>query len=91
VGYFVSPKKGSQNMADPNDKHPLNAPGRFYNDLSCIDCGMCPGIAPGLFRRDDDEGYSYVYKQPETSDEEALALEAMESCPAESIGDDLEQ
>lgn len=47
---------------------------------------MCPDIAPALFRRDDDGGFSYVYKQPETSIEEELAREAMESCPTESIG-----
>lgn len=41
-----------------------------------------------LFRRDDDGGYSYVYKQPETSEEEKLAREAIELCPTESIGND---
>lgn len=73
-------------MADLNEKHPLSVPGRFYNDLSCIDCGMCPDLAPNLFRRDEDGGYSYVFKQPETKEEEGLALEAMEACPTESIG-----
>jgi ferredoxin len=52
---------------------------------------MCPEIAPNLFRRDDDEGFSYIYKQPETKEEEKLALEAIEACPTESIGDDLEK
>ena len=73
-------------MADSNDKHPLNVPGKFYNDLSCIDCGMCPDLAPRFFRRDDEDGYSYVYKQPETKEEERLALDAIEACPTESIG-----
>ncbi|MFT6862652.1 MAG: ferredoxin [Akkermansiaceae bacterium] len=75
-------------MANQNEKHPLNVKGYFYNDLSCVDCGMCPEVAPMLFRRDDDGGYSYVYRQPETSEEAKLAREAMVSCPAESIGED---
>lgn len=88
--YSISPR-GIQEMSDLIERNPLNVPGRFYNDLSCIDCGMCPEIAPNLFRRDDDEGFSYIYKQPETKEEEKLALEAIEACPTESIGDDLEK
>ena len=76
-------------MADSNDKHPLNVPGRFYNDLSCIDCGMCPDLAPNLFRRDDEGGYSYMYQQPRTIEEVGQALEAMEACPTESIGEEI--
>lgn len=79
-------RRASRKMADLNDKNPLNVIGRFYNDLSCIDCGMCPDLAPRLFRRDDEEGFSYVYRQPESEDEVELALQAMEACPTESIG-----
>ena len=43
--------------------------------------------APPILRNDDG-GYSYVYKQPETPDEEALCKEAMEGCPVEAIGND---
>ena len=64
------------------------APGPYYNDLSCIDCGMCPEIAPLIFKRQEDAGYSYVYRQPVTPEEIALAEEAKESCPTESIGND---
>jgi hypothetical protein len=31
---------------------------------------------------------SIVYRQPRTSEERALAKEAKEGCPTESIGDD---
>jgi hypothetical protein len=31
-------------------------------------------------------GYSYVFKQPTTPEEEALCKEAMEGCPVEAIG-----
>jgi len=75
-------------MADNSDKNALNAPGAIYNDYSCIDCGLCPEIAPSIFKRDDEEGYSYVYKQPRSEEERALASEAIDSCPTESIGDD---
>ncbi len=73
-------------MAEYTEKNPLNSSGKYYNDLSCIDCGMCPDIAPTLFTRDNDEGLSYVFKQPETEEEMQLAEEALESCPTESIG-----
>ena len=72
-------------MPDENDKHPLNAPGEFYNDFSCIDCGLCPELAPSVFKRDDEEGYSYVYKQPTTPEEFLVTQEALEGCPTESI------
>ncbi|WP_193212154.1 ferredoxin [Luteolibacter marinus] len=75
-------------MADPNEKNPLNVAGSFYNDLTCIDCDLCREIAPSVFTRDDDEGLSYVWKQPASPDDHRLALEAMESCPTQSIGND---
>ena len=88
-GIIREPKKNRPKiMANQTEKHPLNVNGAFYNDLTCVDCGLCPEIAPTLFRRDDDGGYSYVYKQPETDEEKSVAKEAVECCPTESIGDD---
>ncbi len=75
-------------MADRSDKHPLNAPGAFYNDNSCIDCDLCREIAPAIFRRDDESGASYVWHQPGTQAERALARDALASCPTETIGCD---
>ncbi len=75
-------------MADIDEKTPLNVPGKFYVDSSCIDCDLCRETAPSIFGRDDDEGVSYVLKQPETDEETAAAVEAMEGCPVEAIGDD---
>ena len=75
-------------MADPKDKHPLTPPGAFYTDSSCIDCDICRERAPEFFRRDDDSGQSYVWRQPVTADELTLAREAMEGCPTETIGCD---
>jgi ferredoxin len=76
------------NMADVANKYPQNVTGRFYVDDQCIDCDLCRETAPANFTRDDDGGHSYVYKQPESPEEEALCKEAMEGCPVEAIGPD---
>jgi ferredoxin len=68
-------------MAAVVNKYPQNAAGSFYVDDQCIDCDLCRETAPANFTRNDDGGYSYVYKQPETPEEEALCKEAMEGCP----------
>ena len=65
-----------------------NVPGKFYVDDQCIDCDLCRETAPDNFTRNEDGGYSYVFKQPVTPDEEALCKEAMEGCPVEAIGND---
>ena len=54
----------------------------------CIDCDLCRETAPKNFTREEDEGYSYVFKQPETDEEVEQCVEAMEGCPVEAIGDD---
>ena len=75
-------------MANILDRLPQNVPGRFYVDSTCIDCDICRGHAPTFFRRDDDIGQSFVFRQPVTEEEIALCLEALEGCPTESIGED---
>lgn len=75
-------------MADLEDKNPENVGGLFYVDSQCIDCDLCRETAPANFTREEDEGYSYVFKQPETDEEKELCIEAMEGCPVEAIGDD---
>lgn len=72
-------------MATLSERLPQNAPGRFYVDSSCIDCDMCRTNAPETFRRDDATGYSYVFRQPITTEEISLAEEAR-NCPTDSIG-----
>ena len=75
-------------MADPANKYPENVEGQFYVDDQCIDCDLCRETAPANFKRNDDGGHSFVYKQPESPEEEALCKEAMEGCPVEAIGPD---
>ncbi|HSI86974.1 MAG: ferredoxin [Candidatus Methylacidiphilales bacterium] len=75
-------------MADIANRYPENLPGPFFVDNQCIDCDLCRETAPDNFGRNDDGGYSYVYKQPETDEEKQLCQEAKEGCPVEAIGDD---
>jgi ferredoxin len=75
-------------MANPTDKQPESAPGRYYVDTQCIDCDVCRVTAPANFRREEERAYSYVFRQPETVEEEAQCQEAMDSCPVEAIGSD---
>lgn len=75
-------------MADPNDRVEENAPGTYYVDTQCIDCDVCRDTAPDNFTRSDNNGYSFVYKQPETPEERELCEEALSACPVEAIGSD---
>jgi ferredoxin len=74
-------------MADLDQKVPENRPGRFYVDLTCIDCDFCREIAPRHFARHGPGRYSFVQRQPMTPEEEARCREALEGCPVEAIGD----
>jgi len=73
------------------DKVAESAPGRYYVDTQCIDCDVCRVTAPANFQREEEKGYSYVFRQPTSPDEEAGCQEAMDSCPVEAIGDDGEK
>ena len=75
-------------MADLTNKSPENVPGRYYVDETCIDCDLCHETAPGLFARNEEEGRSFVARQPQNPAEEALCAEALEGCPVDAIGDD---
>jgi ferredoxin len=73
-------------MAEKSARLRENAPGAYYVDSSCVDCDMCRSDAPSLFKRDDEIGISIVYRQPASAEEIALAEEAMQGCPTNSIG-----
>ena len=75
-------------MADPNDRVEENALGAYYVDTNCIDCDVCRDTAPDNFTRSDENGYSFVYKQPADEEERALCEEALAACPVEAIGND---
>lgn len=75
-------------MAHPEYRLPENVPGPFYVTDNCIDCDMCRDKAPTVFRREESLGGSVVFRQPETVEELTLAVEALEDCPVEAIGND---
>ena len=75
-------------MAEKEKRWAQNAAGKYYVDEQCIDCDACRTEAPQNYKRDDDHGHSYVYKQPETPEEEAQCKAALEACPVEAIGND---
>ena len=75
-------------MAIKADKWPQNVAGKFYVDQQCIDCDLCRETAPIFFDREDEGGYSFVKKQPESDVDIARCMEALEGCPVEAIGND---
>ena len=75
-------------MADQRNKLPDNSGGPYYVDRECIDCDVCRDTSPANFARNDENGYSLVYKQPENDEERELCAEALMACPVEAIGDD---
>ncbi len=75
-------------MANKENKYGDNVGGAFYVDTQCIDCDLCRQTAPNNFDRNQNGGYSFVKKQPETPEEEAVCKEALEGCPVEAIGSD---
>ncbi|TYH89998.1 hypothetical protein ES332_A13G021000v1 [Gossypium tomentosum] len=64
-------------------RRPQNADGDFFVDHSCIDCDTCRWMAPQVFTRVG--GMSAVYKQPTCKDDRLKALQALISCPTNSI------
>ncbi len=68
--------------------HPLNAKGKYYVDCnSCID-HCCYDLFPKYFKLDEEFYTTFVFKQPETPEEEEECKEAMAYCPVEAIHDD---
>lgn len=70
-------------MADPARRHPENAPGAWFVDQSCIDCGMCRVVDPDTY--DDGSDQAIVARQP-GPDGALRAGMALLSCPVGAIG-----
>jgi ferredoxin len=75
-------------MADFNERHPLTAPGRYYTDGTCAECGSCRSILPACVKHDRQGGGFYFARQPQTDEEIALAEECVASCPHDAMGND---
>ena len=72
-------------MANPEHKWPENVPGKFFVDEACIGSQFCVSTAPNHFRM-SEAGYAYVFRQPQTAEEEAQCREALAGCPVAAIG-----
>ena len=75
-------------MAEIDEINEKNVSGKYYVDTNCIDCDLCRAAAPDFFVRDDEEGLSYVTRQPESPEEVELCEEVLEGCPVGCIGND---
>ncbi|MGE0255326.1 MAG: MBL fold metallo-hydrolase [Alphaproteobacteria bacterium] len=71
-------------MAQAARRLPENAPGDFYVDETCIDCGACRWIAPASFDLAGER--SFVKTQPRDGAEARRAEMALVACPTASIG-----
>lgn len=71
--------------------HSLHAKGRYYVDVNtCLCTTACEFEAPEHFAIDKNALTAYVYRQPETPEEDAACRSAMNCCPYEAISDDSE-
>lgn len=73
-------------MASERLRLPENQPGPFFVDQTCIDCDICRQLAPDVFQRSDQQGCSFVARQPATEEDRRLTRLAVIACPASSIG-----
>lgn len=71
-------------MANIKLKRSENVDGNFYVDESCINCGTCYWVAPGIFEMEGT--MSAVKNQPKFKSEATKAYRALYSCPTNSIG-----
>ena len=59
-------------MAELEDRYKDNVAGKYFVDEQCIDCDLCRETGSDqLQAQRRQKGYSYVYKQPETEEEES--------------------
>jgi glyoxylase-like metal-dependent hydrolase (beta-lactamase superfamily II) len=65
------------------ERHALNAPGAWYVDTRCIDCGASRTVAPGLIV--ERGGQSVFARQPVTAEERMAAWRARLLCPTASV------
>jgi ferredoxin len=72
--------------------NPLNASGKYFVDQEkCLNHGCCVKTAPHCFKMDEKVWSAYVYKQPETEEEETECLRAVDCCPEGAVFDCSEQ
>ena len=69
--------------------HPSSASGKFYIDTDVCTCSTaCQIEAPNNIKIDDAELTAFVFKQPESIEEEEALRRAIWVCPVEAVLDD---
>lgn len=71
-------------MAKRTAAYPDNAPGPFFVDRACIDCGTCYDFAPEVFA--DAGDHARVHLQPLGEAQRRKAAQALVACPVAAIG-----
>ncbi len=71
-------------MSEEIKKHPLNVKDKYYVDYDTCLNHCCFDIALNNFKMDED-CIAYIFKQPETTEEEERCLESKMCCPVEAI------
>jgi glyoxylase-like metal-dependent hydrolase (beta-lactamase superfamily II) len=70
-------------------RNPDSAPGDWYIDTACIDCGAACHVAPGLIV--EHHGKSVFARQPETEEDRVAAWRAVLACPTASVRSETRQ
>jgi glyoxylase-like metal-dependent hydrolase (beta-lactamase superfamily II)/ferredoxin len=70
-------------------RNPDSAPGDWYVDTACIDCGAARHVAPDLIVERD--GKSVFARQPATAEERLAAWRAVLVCPTASVRSETKQ
>lgn len=70
-------------------RNPDSAPGDWYIDTECIDCGAACHVAPGLIV--ERNGRSVFARQPDTPQERMAAWRAVLVCPTSSVRSETKQ
>lgn len=71
-------------MAKRAATYPDNAPGSYFVDRACIDCGTCYDFAPEIFV--DAGDHARVHLQPAGEALRRKAAQALVACPVAAIG-----
>jgi glyoxylase-like metal-dependent hydrolase (beta-lactamase superfamily II) len=70
-------------------RNPDSAPGNWYIDTECIDCGAACHVAPDLIVQRN--GKSVFARQPETQEDRIAAWRALLVCPTASVRTETKQ
>jgi glyoxylase-like metal-dependent hydrolase (beta-lactamase superfamily II) len=70
-------------------RNPDSAPGDWYIDTACIDCGAACHVAPGLIV--ERNGKSVFARQPQTPEDRLAAWRAVLVCPTASVRSETKQ